>query len=164
LNAMSKGLVMFAGLLAAPVTMKVPHPPYVKMPQPPDPRLVRLQQFLQQQECPINKFANDFIEAADYNELDWRLLPSISFVESSGGKAYKNNNVFGWDSCDERFPSVRAGIHIVAERLAHLEQYKDKDVDGILRTYNPNLDYPKKVKAIMNRLGSADLGPAIALN
>jgi hypothetical protein len=119
-----------------------------------DPRLQKLQKFFAKWDCPLQYSAADFLIAADVNQLDWRLLPSISFLESSGGKNYKNNNVFGWDSCRESFPSVRAGIHIVASRLAKSKMYKDKSLSRKLRTYNPRPNYALEVRAIMNKLGS----------
>lgn len=155
MRSVSKRLVMFAGLLAAPAATNIAsytvEPPAT---QTPDPRLVRLQEFLAERDCPITEYAADFIEAADANDLDWRLLPSISFIESGGGKDYVNNNVFGWDSCRQKFPSVRAGIHIVASRLANSSLYRDKSVDQILRTYNPTVvEYPARVKSVMNSIG-----------
>src|SRR3712207_7458386 len=42
-----------------------------------DPRLVRLKQFFQKNQCPAAQYAADFIHAADRHSLDWRLLPSI---------------------------------------------------------------------------------------
>ena len=158
MRSVSKRLVMFAGLLAAPVATNIATGvQYPTSPQSPDPRLVRLQEFLAQRDCPLSKYAGDFIEAADANELDWRLLPSISVIESSGGKAYMNNNVFGWDSCREKFPSVRAGIYIVASRLANSELYRDKDLDDLLRTYNPVIEsYPDKVKYVMRMIARSD--------
>jgi len=122
-----------------------------------DPRVVRLKEFLYENDCPIKSLAADFIEAADLQDLDWRLLPSIAVVESGGGKRYKNNNVFGWGNCDLRFPSVRAGIHFVAERLANSRLYRDKNLDQLLRTYNPeHPNYPQKVKSVMSLIGSVD--------
>jgi len=99
-----------------------------------DPRLRRLQEFFSQRDCPLREAAADFLIAADRNDLDWRLLPSISIIESSGGKDYKNNNVFGWDSCRESFTSVREGIQFVAEQLASSKRYKDKNLDNKLST------------------------------
>jgi hypothetical protein len=117
-----------------------------------DPRLHRLKQFFAERDCPLRDAAADFLVAADQNALDWRLLPSISIIESSGGKDYRNNNVFGWDSCHESFPSVRAGIHFVANKLAKSDRYKDKSLDRKLQTYNANPEYPVKVKAVMRAL------------
>jgi hypothetical protein len=117
-----------------------------------DPRLRRLQEFFSARECPLQAAAADFLVAADRNDLDWRLLPSISMIESSGGKDYRKNNVFGWNSCREGFSSVQEGIHFVAARLANSKLYKDKDLDDKLSTYNPRPDYPRRVKAVMSEL------------
>jgi hypothetical protein len=100
--------------------------------------------------------------AADQNQLDWRLLPSISMVESSGGKVYTNNNVFGWDSCRERFTSVRAGIHFVAAQLGRSRRYKGKDIDSKLQMYNPLPEYSQRVKAVMRSIGTRSQPPLLA--
>jgi len=120
---------------------------------PDDPRLLRLEQFFAERDCPLRDSAADFLVAADQNQLDWRLLPSIAFLESSGGKDYTNNNVLGWDSCRESFPSVQAGIHFVAAQLAKSKRYKDKDLDAKLETYNPVPEYSERVKAVMQTVG-----------
>ena len=151
-----RNAIVFAGLFVVPAavsvrqgvagdTQKVIVDQY-------DPRLARLQQFFAERACPLGEVASEFLVAADRNDLDWRLLPSISIVESSGGKDFRNNNVFGWDSCRESFPSVEAGIHFVASRLANSKLYKDKDLDGKLSTYNPLPDYPHRVRAVMQTL------------
>ena len=150
----SKELIVAAGLLAAPATETRPHVESVRVNNP-DPRLQRLSQFLVDRDCPIKTLAPDFIQAADQNNLDWRLLPSISIIESGGGKDYRNNNVFGWDSCKQRFPSVRDGIHIVASRLANSKLYRDKNLAGVLKTYNPREDYAPRVLSMMVALSPA---------
>jgi hypothetical protein len=150
-----KDFLLVAGLLAAPATVSVqqyqPAKPPVKQN---DPRLSRLQKFFGDRDCPLRDSAKDFLIAADQNQLDWRLLPSISMIESSGGKDYTNNNVFGWDSCKEKFSSVRAGIHYVAAQLGKSRRYRDKDIDSKLQTYNPLPEYSQKVKAVMRAIGS----------
>lgn len=158
-----QGLVLIAGLLLAPGG---PGPAgiAVAVPPEPDPRVVRLKQFFTQRESPVHELAEDFLAAADLHQLDWRLLPSISVIESGGGKEYTNNNIFGWDSCRKRFPTVRHGIHLVASRLANSKLYKDKDLDEILETYNPGYDYPAKVKAVMRTIGPARYTPQITSN
>jgi hypothetical protein len=115
-----------------------------------------LQQFFEVRACPLREVAADFLAAADLNDLDWRLLPSISIIESSGGKDYRNNNVFGWDSPLQSFASIREGIHYVAAQLALADRYRNKSLDGKLKTYNPNPEYPGKVKAVMQALAPSD--------
>ena len=149
-----RDLLLVAGLLASPFTISVQQYRAQPAVNQNDPRLSRLKKFFADRDCPLKDSAKDFLVAADQNELDWRLLPSISIIESSGGKDYRNNNVFGWDSCKERFPSVRAGIHYVAAQLGKSNRYKGKDVDRKLQIYNPLPEYSQRVKAVMRAMGS----------
>ena len=159
---MRKALLV-GGLLGLPATIGMSHQiPKVAVDR--DPRLQRLQEFFAQRECPLQEVAADFLTAADRNDLDWRLLPSISIIESSGGKDSRKNNVFGWDSCRAGFTSVQEGIHFVAAQLATSKRYRDKDLDAKLSTYNPRPDYPQRVKAVMRTLGSEDLAHTARLN
>ncbi len=147
---------MCAGFLISPVAMQPIETKNVRDVKQ-DPRYLLLRQFLTDRECPIARHAADFIIAADQNELDWRLLPSISMVESGGGKEYRNNNVFGWASCNERFPSIRAGIHAVAYYLANSKIYRHKNLESMLRIYNTaNPNYAAKVKQVMRSISSVE--------
>jgi hypothetical protein len=147
-------VLLFAGLLAVPAGVSVSQGAARVTVNEDDPRLVRLQQFFAERNCPLRGAATDFLIAADENGLDWRLLPSLSIIESSGGKDYSRNNVFGWGSCRGGFASVVAGIHFVADRLANSKLYRYKGLDEKLRTYNPVPDYPARVKAVMASLSS----------
>jgi len=149
-----KNALVVAGLLAAPFTTSVQQYRAQASVDQNDPRLSRLKKFFSDRDCPLKDSVKDFLVAADQNKLDWRLLPSISIIESSGGKDYTNNNVFGWNSCKERFTSVRAGIHYVAAQLGKSSRYKDKDVDRKLQLYNPLPEYSQRVKAVMRAIGS----------
>jgi len=125
-----------------------------------DPRLIRIRQYFLERLCPAHQYAEEFIMAADRHELDWRLLPSISMIESTGGKEARNNNMFGWDNGNVRFSNNRDGIHRVASRLAESRYYKGKTLDQTLKTYNPVGEYGKKVKLVMAQLGPANLAPS----
>ncbi len=141
-------LIIWAGLLATSTgstfAQQFPHVRYDT-----DPRLDRLRSFLRAIRSPIDHLAGDFLAAADRHHLDWRLLPSISVIESGGGRRYKMNNIFGWDSARRGFVSVRDGIYTVASRLAHSKLYKNKELDAVLATYNPRAGYAGRVKAVM---------------
>lgn len=152
---MSRGIVVFAGLLAA-ASVSASGPAQQSSPKQKDPRLVRLQQFFEERSCPARTLAAEFIQAADKYHLDWRLLPSISYVETTGGKAQRNNNILGWNSSRTRFSSIRQGIETVASRFATSRLYRGKDAAAKLRTYNPRLAYSQKVLAIMETLGPAE--------
>lgn len=163
MTKLCNGLVVFAGLLAVPPVGQEYLQVVVAQEDPSqedreDPRLARLEEFFRDMASPIGHLAADFITAADLNNLDWRLLPSISVIESGAGKDYRNNNIFGWDSCRASFDSVREGIHTVARRLSHSRLYKHKNLDALLQTYNADEDYATRVKTVMEKLGPPDLG------
>jgi hypothetical protein len=152
---LSSGLVV-AGMLSLPVRVTNPEPPDAASQYRNDPRLKSLKKFFQLGDCPARYLAAEFLSAADQHNLDWRLLPSISIVESSGGRAARHNNMFGWDNGKASFISVRAGIHDMARNLADSKRYRDEDVDGILRKYNPNANYPSVVKSVMRRISPTE--------
>jgi hypothetical protein len=118
-----------------------------------DPRVARLNDYLGDKSFPVKLYSEDFVRAADANALDWRLLPSISIIESTGGKHFKNNNVLGWANGDKRFGSVRHGIYRVAHQLTHGRPYRGKDLSGKLAAYNSNPEYRQKVLRVMNHIG-----------
>ena len=150
------GRLFMVGMVAIPVALS----PF-QSPAPPadyrnDPRFETLRKFFRNADCPAQHYAAAFLEAADHYELDWRLLPSISYVESTGGKSARNNNMFGWDSGRAQFASPVAGIHAVGYRLSHSELYRDKGLDKLLATYNPNIEYVRKVKSVMRRIAPVE--------
>ncbi|WP_321472340.1 hypothetical protein [uncultured Paludibaculum sp.] len=158
-KALSRGLVVIAGLLAGQTAADPdPRPADIAVSKT-DPRLIRVKQFFQDRDCPAQVYAADFITAADQHDLDWRLLPSLSFIESGGGKVAYNNNMFGWDNCKLKFRSTREGIYRVATKLGKSRMYRKKNVDQVLRLYNPRLEYRKAVKAVMSQMGPAELAP-----
>lgn len=148
----SSGLVVFAGCVS-PIALSPRQGPKTEAPDyRKDPRFEVLRRFFEKAGCPAKAYSHVFLEAADHYHLDWRLLPSISFVESTGGKAAPNNNMFGWDSGKAHFASPTVGIHTVGYNLSHASQYRRKNLDQLLATYNPNSDYAQKVKSVMRRI------------
>jgi hypothetical protein len=147
------------GMFSAPVSLTQQQLPAAQFDYKNDPRLESLKRFFQKADSPAQDLSEEFLRAADEHNLDWRLLPSISLVESGGGRDARNNNLFGWDNGHAIFTSVRAGIHNVAEKLANSKIYRDKDVDGILRLYNPNESYSGVVKSVMRQISPSEKPP-----
>jgi len=147
----SNGLMVFAGVLSVPGVVAIQSHSIFRDYRL-DPRLQSLKRFFQSTNSPAERLSEQFLWAADKHSLDWRLLPSLSFVESGGGKNARNNNLFGWNSGKTAFPSATAAIADVANRLANSKLYKNKSLDGILRTYNPGQSYTLKVKSVMRRI------------
>lgn len=118
-----------------------------------DIRCHKLREFLVRNDSPLVPFVNSFLVAADVNDLDWRLLPAISAVETSAGKKCRRNNIFGWNSGRASFKSAAHAIAYVASRFSASPIYAGKTARGILNTYNPYKNrYPKAVIAVMQSL------------
>ncbi len=111
-----------------------------------------LRKFLKEKQCPDQEFTEMFIAEADAHGLDWRLLPSLAFVETGGGKAMRSNNLFGWANGKQAFTSIGDAIHTVASALAHGKSYRGKDLGGKLAAYNQGTDYPAMVMEIMRQI------------
>jgi hypothetical protein len=160
---LSNGAMIFAGMVSVPAIVTTVDAQLPQKPSLPavafkaDPRLPLLERFFEIADAPAKAFSHLFLSEADHYALDWRLLPSISFVETTGGKAARNNNLFGWDCGRAEFPSMSAGIHTVAYNLANSRQYKDKGLDELLWAYNPNPEYSRKVKSVMSRIAPSEI-------
>src|SRR5205085_2353606 len=117
-------------------------------PADPDPRTVRLKKFLSRLHCPVTYLAEDFIHAADENHLDWRLLPSISIIEASGGQAYKNNNTFDLGAGPHLCPTVTAGAEeaegVVLQQPSSVERpsVSQSSADATLRIWEYRVAHP----------------------
>jgi len=111
--------------------------------------------------APLEGQGMKFVLEAEKNGLDWRLLPAIAMIESTGGKhACKKvpNSVFGWGSCKISFSSIDESIEIVAHNLggnnsSTARHYDDKTTLQILRKYNSVIPtYPQKVVKVMKSI------------
>ena len=79
-----------------------------------------LKEYLERYDSPLKNNAQDFIEAADANGLDWKLVPSIAGMESTFGKftpgsdLYPSYNAWGWGVYGNQtiyFKSWKDGIY-----------------------------------------------------
>jgi hypothetical protein len=119
-----------------------------------DPRAVELVAFFESYGCPRPHYAEEYIRAADRSGLDYRLLPAISMAESTCGLYQRLNNHWGWNSAKSGFRSVMHGIAYITAQLAGGPQYRNKTLDQKLYTYNPRLEYVRKVKKLMAQMNS----------
>ena len=151
LKLLSSGLVVFAGVVCAPATvspLQFTHRSEAHQ----DARLDSVRGFFEKTGCPAREYSQVFLDAADDYSLDWRLLPSISFVESTGGKAAPHNNIFGWDNGRSRFSSPTAAIWGVAYQRGQSSLYRDRSLNQLLAIYNPNPGYGARVKSVMRQI------------
>jgi hypothetical protein len=146
------GLVIVAGFLGAAAATGHADHNITKTHPKPDVRVGLLRHFLKEKQAPAARYAENFILEADTHGLDWRLLPSLAFVESGGGKHCRRNNLFGWDNGTSKFPSPVAAIHHVARALAEARPYKGKSTQEKLEAYNESPDYKVLVTRVMRRI------------
>lgn len=91
-----------------------------------DPRVLAMSKFLTDYQSPMANSAEVFIEQADLYGLDWRLVASISGVESAFGNLIPKgtNNGWGWRGVNSNeagwssFSSWEEAISHITERLA----------------------------------------------
>jgi hypothetical protein len=91
-----------------------------------DPRVVAMNKFLNDYHSPMAQHAELFIIEADRHGLDWRLIASISGVESAFGNLIPKgtNNGWGWRGKDRNedgwsvFPTWEDAITHITERMA----------------------------------------------
>jgi hypothetical protein len=150
---LQQGFIVAAGVISIPVMMtKADQLVNSNECREKDPRLQSLQRFFHEVDSPLEELASVFISEADAHKLDWRLLPGLSFVESTGGRAGHGNNVFGWNNGKSSFRTISEGIHVVATSLAYSPMYRNKGLVEKLRTYNQNPEYVASVRTVMRQI------------
>ncbi|OGE30506.1 hypothetical protein A2631_00280 [Candidatus Daviesbacteria bacterium RIFCSPHIGHO2_01_FULL_44_29] len=112
-----------------------------------DQRALILRDYFAKFNSPLQAHAMDFIDAADTYQLDWKLIPAITGVESTFGKFvpggtdpnFTSHNGWGWGVYGTQaiyFKSWREGIFTVAEGLK--KNYIDK---GLTTPFTINPKY-----------------------
>lgn len=103
-----------------------------------DERIGELTRFMSAHNFATPYYVKDYLSCADKSGNDWRLLPVISLLESSGGRFYPRptNNEWGWNSANYSFKSIPEGICFISSQLANGRPYKGKTIEGKIKTYN----------------------------
>lgn len=128
-------------------------------------RIAKIESYYARHNLPLQSQAEHFIIAAEEHGIDWRLVAAIGFIESTGGKfscQTADYSAFGWGSCNIDFDSYAESIDVISMNLGGHNPnteyfYKDKDIRGILESYNPPSivpDYADQVMRQMDIIGS----------
>lgn len=155
-------LIIF--LLNLPVNMLEATPVYAQSEQviqieakPVDKRATVLKDYLAKHNSPLENSAQDFIDAADLYELDWRLVVSIAGVESTFGKNIPGGfNGWGWGVYGDHaiyFKSWREAIFTISKGLK--ENYVNKGYTepfSMNRIYASSPHWGRNVTFFMNDL------------
>ncbi|MBP6882474.1 MAG: glucosaminidase domain-containing protein [Candidatus Levybacteria bacterium] len=124
-----------------------------------DNRAQILRDYLIKKNSPLADSAETFIKEADKNDLDWRLVVSISGLESGFGKHIPVNSYNGWGwgiygdnslgfaSWDEAISTISEGL-----RTKYMDKWGLSDIYSIGRTYASSPTWAQRVTFFMNDL------------
>lgn len=121
-----------------------------------DNRAQILRQFLAGYDSKLIDSAEDFVVAADFYGLDYRMLPAISGIESTFGKQMIDGtyNAYGWGGGTIRFDSWSDGIWTISEAIN--EKYIAKGANNIHKIGRiycpPNPQWAYKVDSFMQKI------------
>ena len=121
-----------------------------------DYRIRVLKAYLLKHNSPLADYSEEFIKTADKYNIDWRLVPAISGVESTFGKRIPKNsfNAYGWANGKYSFNSWEHSIEVVSKTLR--ERYMDKgatSIGQIARIYAPpSSTWAAKVRFFMRKI------------
>jgi hypothetical protein len=116
-------------------------------------KVASVRYFLKQYGAPLADNAEDFVRAADMYGIDYRLLPAISMIESTGGKhLFRQYNPFGWGSWG--YPSFTAAIYDVSRGMSNYYASGLREPEKIAYRYNPATpqSWGRKARAFMNQM------------
>ena len=121
-----------------------------------DYRVTALKRYLDKNGSPLADYAQVFVDYADKYNIDYRLVPAISGVESTFGKQIPINsfNAYGWAGGEYRFASWEDSIMEVTKTLK--SNYIEKGavtIDQIARIYcPPSSTWAGKVKYFVGKI------------
>jgi hypothetical protein len=127
-------------------------------------RIAKIESYYARHNLPLQSQAEHFIIAAEEHGIDWRLVAAIGFIESTGGKfscQTADYSAFGWGSCNIDFDSYAESIDVISMNLGGHNPnteyfYKDKDIRGILESYNPPSIVPDYADQVMRQMEIID--------
>ena len=124
-----------------------------------DTRAQILQDYLKKYNSPLAPFAKNFIDEADKNKIDWRLVTAISGVESYFGQMIPYNSYNGWGfgiygNNVRRFPTWEEAITTISKALRedYMNKWKAKNVYEIGEIYATDPQWAYKVNRFMEEI------------
>ena len=110
--------------------------------------------YLTERNSPLAQYAQEIVKAADEYGIDYRLLPAISIIESSGGiHTFRTYNAWGWGK--KNFSSWEEGIWAVSKGLGNYYSRGLNTPQKISVYYCPPSagEWARKVSSVMREIG-----------
>ncbi|KKS95457.1 MAG: seg [Microgenomates group bacterium GW2011_GWC1_43_13] len=121
-----------------------------------DYRVENLREFLEKYNSPLAVYAEEFVTYADLNGLDYRLVPSISGVESTFGKRIPADsyNAYGWANGEYSFTSWEDSIAHVSKtlRIAYIDRGAASIAKIAKRYAPPSVTWAGKVTFFVKKI------------
>jgi len=117
----------------------------------------QLEDFLNSYDSPMATYSGYLVKMADKYNIDWRLVPAITGVESTFGKniPYNSYNAYGWNNGNTSFGSWEESIEVVSRSLG--EKYYGRGLNTpykIAPVYcPPSKVWAGKVVSFMQKIG-----------
>ena len=121
-----------------------------------DYRVQNLKNYLESHKSPLADYAKDFVSYADTYNLDYRMVPAITGVESTFGKRIPSNsyNAYGWANGEYKFSSWEDSIGHVSMTLK--TKYIEKGAASIAKIAKryapPSTTWGRNVKFFMKKI------------
>lgn len=116
-------------------------------------KVANVRNYLANRGAPLAEYAEVFVTAADYYNIDYRLVAAISVIESSGGEhTFRPYNAWGWGKMT--FENWEQGIWTVSEGLAKYYS-RGLTTPDLISTYYcpPNAtNWARNVNYVMNAM------------
>lgn len=124
-----------------------------------DRRVKILKNYLHKYDSPLEDYADVFVVKADKYNLDWKMVASISGVESWFGQQlpYNSHNAWGYGiygTNSRSFASYGEAIEVISKSLRedYMDKWGAKDVYQIGGFYAADPAWAQKVTHFMNEL------------
>jgi hypothetical protein len=118
-------------------------------------KVENIRRYLQGRKSPLAEYAEEFVNAANEYGIDYRLVASISIIESSGGiHNFRPYNAWGWGKSG--FSNWKEGIWAVSKGLGKYYARGLTTPQKIAPVYCPPSasSWASKVTFVMNQIGN----------
>ncbi|MGE5042079.1 MAG: hypothetical protein ACM3IJ_04200 [Candidatus Levyibacteriota bacterium] len=123
-----------------------------------DNRVIALEVVLSKYNSPLADYAKTYVDTADKYGIDWKLLPAISGVESTFGKALISGtfNAYGWGSGTIYFKNWEDGIDTIDKSLKndYMIKWRATDVWSIGKIYAASPTWATRVNHFMEEINA----------
>ncbi len=118
-------------------------------------KVENIRKYLAGRNAPLADYAEEFVKAADYYSIDYRIVAAISVIESGGGKHnFKAYNAWGWGKSP--FENWTDGIWSVSAGISRYYSRGLTRPELIAPYYCPPnaVKWAQNVNYVMNQIGN----------